>query len=180
MGGMLYWLCTVLMTIGRIFNQSTMVGWRHLLMCSGGGSYFDDTWFSMVNHLYCTYYTIGWCSLEAQNQPIFYIFSLDINWRAPSSSETIHNLPFGLNSFAKPDMASQNDARSCVRRYIQLSNQSMQLIASFCEAMRGFAKLLRSAADMWIVLAVAWSASITYFHGRPRWMHQKWMPLCRM
>ena len=35
------------------------------------------------------------------------------NWRAPSNSVTIHNLPFGLKSFAKADIALQNDARNC-------------------------------------------------------------------
>ena len=33
------------------------------------------------------------------------------NWRAPDSSATIHNLPYGLNRFAKPDMASQNQRK---------------------------------------------------------------------
>jgi len=34
--------------------------------------------------------------------------------RPPSRSITIHNLPFRLKSFVKPDMALQNNARSCV------------------------------------------------------------------
>ena len=36
-------------------------------------------------------------------------------WRAPTSSATIHNLPLGLKSFAKPDMASQNRCKKLCR-----------------------------------------------------------------
>ena len=38
-----------------------------------------------------------------------------MKWRAPSSSATFHSLPFGLKSFAKPDVwLREIDARSCV------------------------------------------------------------------
>ena len=67
-----------------------------------------------------------------------------------SCSRTIHDLPYGLKSFAKPDMASQN-RRKKLRRIIQLSNESTQFIASFCEAMSGFAKLLSPKDELWIV-----------------------------
>ena len=42
------------------------------------------------------------------------------NWSAPTSSATIHNLPFGLMSLSKPDMASQNQHKDKeLRRLIQ-------------------------------------------------------------
>ena len=52
--------------------------------------------------------------------------TLEFTWRAPTSSATIHSLPFGLRSFAKPDIALQIDARSCVElvitEYIDATN----------------------------------------------------------
>ena len=59
-----------------------------------------------------------------------------------NSSATMHNLPFGLSTFAKPDMASQNQ-REKLCRDIQLSNHSTQLL----EAISGFAKPLRQIVD---------------------------------
>ena len=44
-------------------------------------------------------------------------------WRVTSSSATIHSLPFGINSFAKPEMASPNYARSCVGLFDNWSNR---------------------------------------------------------
>ena len=70
--------------------------------------------------------------------------------RAPTSSVTIHNLPVGLKSFAKPDMASQNRHKK-LRRDIQLSTTRCNFLHRFCEAMSGFAKLLNPLAKLWIV-----------------------------
>ena len=43
MGGMMYWLCTILMTSGLVFNLSTMVGVIYWCVEGGEGVYFDDT-----------------------------------------------------------------------------------------------------------------------------------------
>ena len=52
------------------------------------------------------------------------------NWRVPTSTSTIHNLPFGLKNFAKPDMASQN-RRKKLHRYIQLSTTRRNFLRRF-------------------------------------------------
>ena len=70
--------------------------------------------------------------------------------KLPTSSATIHKLPFGLKSFAKPDMASQN-RRKKLRRYIQLIANRRDFLRRFREAMSGFAKLLSLKGKLWIV-----------------------------
>jgi len=47
-------------------------------------------------------------------------------------------------------MASEN-RRKKLRRFIQMSNQLTQLLASFCESMSGYAKLLNPKGKLWIV-----------------------------
>ena len=69
---------------------------------------------------------------------------LNTKWRATSSSATIHNLPFGLKSFAKPYMTLQKRRRSY---WTFLCN----FLRRFCEAMSGFAKLLSPKGKLWIV-----------------------------
>ena len=61
-------------------------------------------------------------------------------------------------SFAKPGMASQN-RRKKLRRFIQLSNQSTYIFASFCKAMLATQSLLnpkKQIVDRWIT---GWSPS---------------------
>ena len=65
-------------------------------------------------------------------------------WRAPTSSATIHNLPFGLKSFAKPYMAPPKRRRS-------YWTFRCNFLRQFCEAMSGFAKLLSPKGKLWIV-----------------------------
>ena len=114
MGGMLYWLCMVLMTISWMFNQSTMVG--VIYWCVQGGEVtlkiLDFPWLTIYMVRIILLADVLW--KHKINQFCTFLRTVDINWWAPSSSETIHNWPFGLNSLAKPGMASQNDARSCV------------------------------------------------------------------
>ena len=43
-------------------------------------------------------------------------------WRVASDSHRFHNLPLRPRSFVKPELASQNDARSCVTLYSHQSN----------------------------------------------------------
>jgi len=74
---------------------------------------------------------------------------LPSNLWVPGSGGTIHSSPFGLKSFAIPDMASQIDTRSCVNLFSYQTKQ--QLIASCCKAMSGFAKLLSPEGKMRIV-----------------------------
>ena len=79
---------------------------------------------------------------------------------------TIHSLRSELKSFAKPDMASQN-RRKKLHRDIQLSNQPTQLLASFSEAMSGFAKLKSPQGNLWIVALLLGALQLPYLHGRP-------------
>ena len=58
---------------------------------------------------------------------------------APTSSATIHNLPYG-----------QIDARSCVDIFSYRSFRR-NFLRRFCEAMSGFAKLLSPKGKLWIV-----------------------------
>ena len=47
-----------------------------------------------------------------------------VNCSAPSSGGTInYNLPFGLMSFVKPNMALRNDTRSCIDLSSDLTNR---------------------------------------------------------
>ena len=67
-------------------------------------------------------------------------------WRAPTSCATIHSSPFGLKSFAKPDMASQNRARNCVDiiSYQPLDTTSCVILQShvwLCKALSPKGKL---------------------------------------
>ena len=52
-----------------------------------------------------------------------------LNWRAPTSIATIHNLPFGLNNFAKPDIASQKSKYEVMLIHLVINN-STPLLAS--------------------------------------------------
>ena len=78
--------------------------------------------------------------LSANPTQQHYLIS-DNSWRAPSSSATIHNLPYWLRSFAKPDMTSQN-WRKTLRRLVDSWIYRRNFLRRFCEAMSGFAKLL--------------------------------------
>ena len=62
--------------------------------------------------------------------------------RAPTSSATIHNLPYGVwvRSFAKPDMVSQN-RRKKLRRVAHNWIYRRNFLRRFCEAISGLAKL---------------------------------------
>ena len=65
-----------------------------------------------------------------------------------SSSKT-HTLPYGLDSFVKPDMALQNDTRICC----ELSAAIEPIIAtSSVVSMSGFTKHLSPKGKPWIVL----------------------------
>ena len=71
-------------------------------------------------------------------------------------------MPYGLKSFAKPDMASQN-RRKKLRRYIQLSTTRRNVLRRFWEAMSGFTKLLSPKGKLWIVALLVGSLHLISF-----------------
>ena len=73
----------------------------------------------------------------------------------------LHNLPNGLKSFAKPEMASQNDARSYVDLFDNWIFQR-NFLRWFCEAMSGFAKLLSPKGKLWIVALLLLALQLKY------------------
>ena len=91
------------------------------------------------------------CSLIILKQPMNYLCL-----QAAVQEFTI--ALWAQQSFAKPGMASQN-RRKKLRRFIQLSNQSTYIFASFCKAMLATQSLLnpkKQIVDRWIT---GWSPS---------------------
>ena len=91
-----------------------------------------------------------------------YLILAENNWRTPSSSATIHNLPYGLKSFAKPDMSSQN-RRKTLRRVFDSWIYLRNFLRRFCEAMPGFAKLLSPKGELLIVALLVGALQLTRF-----------------
>ena len=113
---------------------------------SGSRALRSQTWLRKIDARNC----VEWAITEYLKATSCVDFAKDIKWRASTSSAIIHSSPYRLRSFAKPDMASQN-RRKKLRRFIQLSKQPTQLLALFCEATSGFAKLLSQNGKLWIV-----------------------------